>query len=416
MLPEAAVLVGRDPDCDLVLSDETIGRRALEVVWDGREARIRNLDPRQRTYYGEARVGEISIGFGAEIRLGHSCLRVQPSEQRLSSERTRHDRFGTLRGRHERTREVLSILGDIAPTDVTVLLEGERGTGKERAARTLHDHSRRARGPYLVIDCTTVPRDLMANLLFGTQTRAGAIDRASGGTLFLKEIDRLDLSLQPRLLDLLEEQTACRAGHDAFTRMNVRVVAATDRDLKREVRAGRFREDLYYRLAAVKLTLPPLRERREDIPLLVEAFLDGLGADPEVRRRITTPRNIDALLAHTWPGNARELQSLIEVALSRPRSANVDLADLMAHRGEGMDDGEAAPCEAYSQPCHRAFGQGTQPPTFKEAKQSVVETFERQYLEDLLHRNDGNVSKASREAGMDRKHLKALMKKHGMGT
>jgi DNA-binding NtrC family response regulator len=420
-LSEAPSSVGSDPDCDLVLADGTVSRRHLEVVWNGQEALVRDLGSTNGTYYGEARIREIAVGFGAEVRLGRTRLRILPSEQAVAATPSRQEAFGSLVGRHVQMREIFALLADLAPTDATVVVEGETGTGKELVARAIHDHSERAKGPYVVFDCSAVPRDLMESSLFGhvkgaftgaTQTRAGAFERANGGTIFLDEIGELDLALQPKLLRILEAREVQKVGGDETTAVDVRVIAATNRNLKAEVKAGRFREDLYYRLAVVKLAVPPLRDRRDDIPLLVETFLDALGADAEARDRVLTPDNLRVLSAHGWPGNVRELRNVVERVHHLARGRDVAIARFLTD-GDG-EAGEAASAvdDARSIAVAAAFGDGSRPLPFKDAKQSMVEAFEKSYIEDLLRRNDGNISGASREAGIDRKHFKELMKKY----
>ena len=422
-LPKDVVYVGSEPDCHLALADGTVSRRHLEVLWDGREAKFRDLNSTNGTFYKEARVREISVGFGAEIKLGRTALRLLPSEQALEIQPSSDDRFGALVGRHVLIREIFSLLGEIAPTEATVVIEGETGTGKELVARAIHDHSKRAKGPYVIFDCSSVPSDLLESSLFGhvkgaftsaTHTRKGVFERASGGTIFLDEIGELDLELQPKLLRVLEAREVQKVGGDETTPVDVRVLAATNRSLKSEVRSGQFREDLYYRLAVVKIVVPPLRDRPDDIPLLAETFLTALGADPQRQESILTPENLRLLAAHDWPGNVRELRNTIERVFHLGRSQAIDISRYITEDGpEASRPGLESEDPSISSVS--VTGPGNRALPFKDAKQSLVEAFEKSYIEELLTRNKGNISGASREAGIDRKHFKELMKKYQLG-
>ncbi len=425
-LDEAPLVVGTDPACDFVLRDPSVSRRHLEVRRDGRFLVVRDLGSTNGTFYGEARLGELMLGFGSEIRAGRTTLRYVPAEEVVPVSPSEAHAFGRLLGRDRKMREIFSLLEDIAPSDATVIIEGETGTGKELVARAIHEHSPRAKGPFGVFDCSAVPKDLIESSLFGhvkgaftgaTQTRAGIFERSNGGTVFLDEIGELDLSMQPKLLRVLEAREVQKVGGDEYVPVDVRVVVATNRNLKAEVRSGNFREDLYYRLAVVKIVMPPLRERRDDIPMLAEAFLESLGADEEARRRLLTDANLRAMAAYEWPGNVRELRNVVERAYHLARGPEVDIREFLhdAEPESGREAfGDLPVASVRGLAAAAAMGTGGKAIAFKDAKQTVVEEFEREYIDDLLRRNGGNISGAAREAGIDRKHFKELMKKYGI--
>jgi transcriptional regulator with GAF, ATPase, and Fis domain len=325
-------------------------------------------------------------------------MEVLPSEKTL---------FGGAFGQSLAMRTIFGVLERIAPTDGTVLLEGETGTGKEVLARAIWSSSSRAQKPFVVVDCGAVSYSLIESELFGHErgaftgavaARHGAFELAEGGTVFLDEIGELPLDVQPKLLRVLEMREFRRVGGNKTFQANVRVVAATKRDLLREVRAGKFREDLYFRLAVVPVTIPPLRGRREDIPLLVQHILKSAGG----QEMTITPETMQALAAHDWPGNVRELRNVIEraVYMSRATGAReLGLFSMPVSAGAGAADGVFT------------FDAGK---SYRETRATYDAEFERRYIKWLLGRHHGNVSAAAREAKMDRKHLHDMAKKHGL--
>jgi DNA-binding NtrC family response regulator len=301
-----------------------------------------------------------------------------------------------------RTRRLFSLLRDIAPCESTVLLEGETGTGKELIAEELHRHSGRAGGPLVFFDCGAVPHTLLESALFGhlkgsftgaIADRRGAFAEAQGGTLVLDEIGELALDLQPTLLRALDKRAVRPVGGSAFEQVDVRIIASTNRDLREEVAHKRFREDLYYRLAVIRVPVPPLRDRPRDLDRLIAHFIHQFAPRP---LRLA-PDDQTRLRSYRWPGNVRELRNIIERAcvLSLGETLNVD--DAMA--------------EAESAPPPRA--RSTDLP-FKEAKGQVVQRFECEYVLDLMRRHRRNLSAASREAQIDRKHLRELLRRYGL--
>ena len=304
--------------------------------------------------------------------------------------------MGTLVGVSTVMRATFALLLRAARSDVTVLLEGETGTGKEGAAEAIHQTSRRRDKPFVIVDCGAIPANLLESELFGhergsftgaTGRRIGAFEEASGGTLFLDEIGELPTELQPKLLRALERKQFRRVGANLLQSADVRIVAATNRDLRSEATAGSFRPDLYFRLAVLRIVMPPLDQRREDIPVLVPRLLATLGAAPEEAARLCAPDFIARLQATRWTGNVRELRNHLETCLALGQEAPVS----------GADARPAAGTETYA-----------------EARKRALDAFERSYLASLLARHGGKVAQAAEEAGVDRVHLYRLMRRHGV--
>jgi transcriptional regulator with GAF, ATPase, and Fis domain len=332
-------------------------------------------------------------------------MKILPEEVEVASTPLDTDSLGPLIGGDIRMREIFALVEDIAPTDVTVVIEGETGTGKELVAEAIHQLSDRQDKPFVVFDCTNQPKDLIESALFGhvrgaftgaTAPRSGAFERADGGTIFLDELGELGLDLQPKLLRVLESREVQKVGGDGYEPVDVRVIAATNRNLKAEVQAGNFREDLYYRLAVVKFVMPALRERPSDIARLVEHFIAQTGAQVSMDESC-----YPSLEGYSWPGNVRELKNVVERAIAFSRGkTGVDLSKFIQEEGE--DD---------RPPSGVFIDKST---SFKEAKGKVVSDFESRYVRALLREHGNNISLAAREAGIDRKHFKDLMKKYGI--
>jgi DNA-binding NtrC family response regulator len=292
-------------------------------------------------------------------------------------------------------RAAFALIEKAAATDATVLLEGETGTGKEGAAEALHLLGPRRDKPLVVVDCAAIPVNLLESELFGhekgaftgaTSRRIGAFEEADGGTVLLDEIGELPLELQPKLLRVLERKELRPLGSNQVLRLDVRVIAATHVDLRAAVNRRSYRADLYFRLSVVRITLPPLRERPEDIPLLVERLLQRLGTREEARIELLRPEFLRALQRHSWPGNVRELRNFLErcVVFQQPLP---------------LEGKEAPPASS----------------TFAEARQRAVDDFERRYLGQLLAAHGGKVAAAAQAAGVGRAHLYRLLHKHGLG-
>jgi DNA-binding NtrC family response regulator len=397
----AKLVIGTHADAGLALRDTTVSRYHVELEGRPEGVFVRDLQSTNGTYLGQARLAEGLLEQETILTVGKTQLRVEFREADLGRPREQGV-FGPAVGASPAMTQLFGLLERVAPSDSTVLLLGETGTGKDVLARALHQHSRRASGPFVVVDCGAVAPSLIESELFGhvrgaftgaIADRQGAFLEADGGTLFLDEVGELPLELQPKLLRVLEAGTVRRVGEDKERRVDVRVVAATNRVLEDEVAAGRFRQDLYYRLAVVLLQVPPLRDRLDDIPLLTRHFVQQMG-----RGDFELPR---ALLmrfgSYHWPGNVRELRNLVERAL-----AGAELGELAEDPGPP----KARPAAGAGEPL-------TDLP-FKEAKERLVESFTREYLEALLERCGGNISQAAREAGIARNYVHRLVAKYGL--
>src|SRR5262245_55834342 len=353
---------GSAPSCDLVLSDKTVSRRHAMALLEGHDVLVRDLGSTNGSFIQGSRFKEITVGFGAEIKLGRTVIKFLPEEEVVEPVESELDTFGQLVGRDIKMRRMFALLSDISPNDTTVLIEGETGTGKELIAEEIHNHSKRPNGPFVVFDCGAVPRELIESALFGhvkgsftgaVADRKGAFAEANGGTIFLDEIGELPIDMQPALLRALDKRAVRKVGANVYEKVDVRVVAATNRELREEVSRKQFREDLYYRLAVIRVHLPPLRERGHDIALLVEHFIKSFSAGRNLK---ITPEEMQRLKAYSWPGNVRELRNVIERAcvLSKGESLNLD---------------EVLGADAAAPP---ALGIRTDLP-FKEAKGQLVE-------------------------------------------
>jgi DNA-binding NtrC family response regulator len=336
--------------------------------------------------------------------LGKTKLKIDDGDT-IEVELHQADRLGGMLGRTPEMRRLMATIERAAMTDASVLVLGETGTGKEVVARAIHSGSRRSEAPFMTVDCGSLLPTLVASELFGhergaftgaEQQHIGAFERADGGTLFLDEIGELPAPLQATLLGALERRSFRRVGGTKSVQIDVRVVAATNRDLREEVNRGSFRADLYYRLAVLSLKLPPLRERTDDIPLLLENFLREQGYAGEVEALI--PREVmEPLKQYRWPGNVRELRNFVDAALAMG----------VAPRLEG---------ELSSTPglVAEVSLRNLTTENYHETRDRVLSAFEKLYLPHLLERTRGNVALASREANMDRSYLIQLLKKHGL--
>jgi DNA-binding NtrC family response regulator len=391
--------IGRHPDCQIVLRDgRASGRHASLEVTDGGLA-IRDLDSRNGTFVNGARVREAFLADGDTLRIGDTVLRVTV-EARESALDPR-DRFGPLLGGSPAMRRLYPLCDRLAASDVPVVVLGETGTGKEVLARALHEASRRAFGPLVVFDCTTTPANLLEAALFGHErgaftgavgTAKGVFEQAHGGTLLIDEIGDLELGLQAKLLRALERQEVRRVGGDRWISVDVRILAATRRDLRQAVASGTFRDDLFYRLAVASIELPPLRVRTGDVALLATQFwseFEGAGGR-------LMPEVLEALEREPWPGNVRQL-----------RNAVARYAAL----------GDLAQFDALSQPQQRELidfvdtvvGQSL---PIKVARDRVLEEFERRYVKHVLEAAGGRLTKAAEIAGLAERQFRIIRARH----
>ncbi len=326
------------------------------------------------------------------------------------------EKFGELIGNSPRMQEVYRLATGVAPTASTVLILGESGTGKELTARAIHQHSPRADAPFVAVNCSAIPVELVESELFGhvrgaftgaTTTREGLFETAHRGTLFLDEVGDLPPLAQVKLLRALQEGEIKRVGANETRSVDVRVIAATNVDLRERIASGRFREDLFYRLHVVAIELPPLRDRREDVPLLAHHFLTKYAARAARDVRHIAPEALRAMQQQAWPGNVRELENAIEYATVFCRDDTIRVADLPFARSSG---GSASAASGHSGSMLPA---GLLDLPYREAKQQAVAAFESAYLSELLRRSDGNISEAARQAGLDRSNFRRTAKRAG---
>jgi DNA-binding NtrC family response regulator len=400
--------VGKGTENDVVIADATVSRSHFTIIHGPEGFLLRDMGSTNGTFLDNARVVEAYVRPGMEIRAGEVVLRLRPINEEVSIPPSGSSTFGTLVGHSAPMRKIFALLERVAPTDATILILGETGTGKGAVSRAIHDQSLRATKPFVTIDCGAISRTLIESELFGhekgsftgaTHQRRGALEMCTGGTLFIDELDDLPLDVQPKLLRALDEREICRVGSSKPLKLDLRIVAATKKDLRVEVAEGRFREDLFYRLSIVTIPLPPLRERLEDLPLLASMFLEGTGSWDRLPRAFR-----DLLGAHHFPGNVRELRNIIERASYLEGFEAIDTTAFPTERrGEGAVSSEFKLTADYMKP-------------FKDAKDALIERFEREYIKRLLARNSNKIARAAREAGIDRKYLYMLLSKHGIST
>ncbi len=392
--------IGSHPSNDLVIEDSTVSRFHCELAIAGSAVRVRDLGSRNGTLLGSVQLADAMVPGRTVLVLGNSEVRIDVADDLTQLAVSERSSFGGMVGESTVMREVFSQLEKIAASDATVLIEGETGTGKEGVAESIHDASPRASRPFVVVDCSAIPANLLESELFGhepgaftgaNERRIGAFEQASGGTLFLDEIGELPLELQPKLLRALEAREVRRVGGRDLIRCDLRIVAATNRDLRAEVNRGTFRADLYFRLAVVKVVLPPLRERASDIALLVEHLLEKIGATTDATADLMQPDFLAALSAARWPGNVRELRNHLEqcVVFGERRLPN---APATPHPATNVDANLP----------------------YEVARRQAIDAFEREYVTRLLLRSDGNVAAAARDAGLNRAYLHRLLRRHGL--
>jgi transcriptional regulator with GAF, ATPase, and Fis domain len=397
-------LMGQSPSCDLRLSDPEVSRRhaALDVI--GRRLRITDLGSTNGTYVDGVAIGVAFLRGGEIIRMGATALRVEPSTAAAPTTAIRAAQFGRMLGESAAMRRLYPLCQRLSASNVAVVIEGETGTGKEQLAEALHEMGPRADKPFVVLDCTSVPASLIESELLGhergaftgaTAARHGVFEQAHTGTLLIDEIGDLPLELQPKLLRAIERSVVRRLGGDRPIHVDVRLLAATRRDLDREVQLGRFRDDLFHRLAVARIELPPLRDRDGDVALLAGHFCRELGGDQNGLPAELLSRWSD----ERWPGNVRELRNAVARYLAL---------------GDVGDDGQAhsrrsamglAAAANHGDSIARLL---TLDLPLADARQQLVREFEKRFVEHLLEMHGGNVTRAAAAAGITRRHLQNL--------
>jgi len=436
------VRIGADPLCDLVMSDPTVSRMHAEVRRRGDTFELIDLDSTNGTFVNGERIKSFEIESDSRFQVGRSQVLFTVTTEQIAVQVTDRTRYGNIIGQSQALREIFSILDRVAPSDLSVVIEGETGAGKELIAAALHEHSARASKPFVVFDCSAFPPTLLESELFGhekgafsgaSQRHRGVFERADGGTIFFDELGEMDIEFQAKFLRVLETGDVRRVGGESSFNVDVRVVAATNRDLEELVQEKKFRQDLYYRLAKVRFNLPPLRERPEDIPLLAEHFLNVIAGE-ENARPLLTEDALRTLQAYRWPGNIRQLRNVIEKAVAMCSGGAITSEYLRKELNVAPTFSSEPAVQTAARPLEAPAAQSTGISTngrqvtlqteiedadgeaipFRDAKDALVDKFERIYLENLLIRNRQNVSKTAREAQIDRRHLYRLLKKHDL--
>lgn len=402
------IVGGRRPPADVLLDDASVSAAHFELELVGNTVTLRDLGSTNGTWIYGVRVREVELSFGARFSAGSVVLEVGRAEE-VEVAASAVDRFEDLFGSSPPMQQLYAVLTRLAPAQLDAFIHGETGTGKELVARALHRRSARAAGPFVVLDCSTVPHDLAESAILGhaagaftgaSRARAGCFEEADGGTLFLDEIGELPMGLQAKLLRVLAEREVQRIGESTPRPIDVRVVSATHRNLLKLVLDGRFREDLYHRLAQYTVELPALRKRGADIELLARRFLTDYSIGFEGARELT-PDAIESLREHRWAGNVRELRNVMMRAAQMTPGATIDRCDLalanadLARLGGGGGAAEAA----------------------AELPLAVARAaFDREYLAALLARTDGNVTAAARIANISRRGVYEMLTRLGMSA
>ena len=391
---EGRMIIGTSATATLSLTDDAVSNEHLELVPHAQGVLVRDLGSTNGTFIHGARITQALLEEEATLKIGRTLIRVAFFEEDLGLPEGPPNLAGAI-GTSRAMRRLFGMISKVAPTKSPVVLAGETGTGKEVLARAIHQLSPRAKGPFVVFDCGAVSANLIESELFGhvkgaftgaSSNRKGAFVDADGGTLFLDEIGELALELQPKLLRALEEGTVRPIGDEAVRQVDVRIIAATHRDLPAEISAGRFRQDLFFRLCVVLLQVPALRARIEDLPALAQHFVNQVAREDFQ----LSPALLSKLAAYDWPGNVRELRNVVARAL--------------------MDE----PIALGNRPSERVRKEVSVDLPFKAAKEKLVEGFTRDYLDALLERHGGNITHAAKAAGIARAHLHKLVEKYGL--
>jgi len=391
------ILIGRSQACSLQLTDRQVSRRHAAVEWVGHALRLTDLGSSDGTFVDRVKVRAADLQGGEIIRVGSTSIRLDASDAQVGSV-PEGTRFGNVIGSSLEMRRLYPLCARLAASDIPVVVEGETGTGKEVLAEALHDMGSRAKGPFIVFDCTAAAPSLLESELFGHERGAftGAVDQRRGvfeqahrGTLFIDEIGDLDLPLQAKLLRAIERRQVRRVGGNRWLGVDVRVISATRRNLDHEVEAGRFRDDLYHRLAVTRIELPPLRHRTGDVATLAQTFwreLGGVGTCP--------PDVLERWEDDAWPGNVRELRNAV--------ARQIALGNL----GELASGGTSAAASPRSMPLFDEIIASGLP--FPQARDRILAEFETRYVEHVLAQHDGNVTRAAASSGIGRRYFQRI--------
>jgi DNA-binding NtrC family response regulator len=401
------VVVGRDPACGLVVDETGVSSMHCELVATPSGVRLRDLGSKNGTWVGDMKIVEVQLNHSTTFAVGRTELTFE-TKKAQKIDLPDIEQFGPIYGSSAMMRDLFRRLEKAAPSELTVLIQGETGTGKELVAQAVHEASPRKKGPFVVVDCGAIAATLAEAILFGHEkgaftgaqtARISPFVEANGGTIFLDELGELPIDIQPKLLRALAEKRVKPVGSNTYIPFDARVVAATRRDLEGAVNTGAFRSDLYFRLAQVRAFVPALRQRLEDIPGLVRVMLDQLGSKNAWRR--VTRATLDRLLRYDWPGNVRELKNAVSVALA------------LAEENEPLDIAGAVGLKTAKptkgKPIDTSAVRG-----YHDAKRDALHAFERSYFAQLVDATNANVAEISRRSGLQRTHVRKYLRLHGL--
>ncbi|MBU51216.1 MAG: AAA family ATPase [Deltaproteobacteria bacterium] len=438
-LDKELIRIGRAEWCDLILTaDPWVSNVHCEIWLEEEGLRIRDLVSRNGIRVNGLQVFDAFLPPGAKLEIGQSTIELRSHNQKREIEVHYADESGTLIGRSQGMRKIFSMLSRLKKSDISVSLQGETGTGKTSVARALHLQSERKDGPFVVVNCGALPANLIEAALFGHEKGAftgadrrhlGFFQQANGGTLFFDEVAELPLSLQPKLLDVLERRVIRRLGDDKEIPVDFRLITATHRDLRKLSKEGSFREDLFFRISVVELEIPPLRDRREDIPLLTEGLLKETAQE---NTYTLTKGAMDRLQSFIWPGNVRQLRNTLEGAVALLDGKTIDVEDLnLPENGSTGDTDTAPPIRRTSpsppktQPTDNTF----HAPSIEHAKsllplkdhepplqlKEVLKETERFLIMKAMEETDGHAPEAARLLGLSESWLYSRLRLYGMG-
>ncbi|HZP02700.1 MAG TPA: sigma-54 dependent transcriptional regulator [Terriglobia bacterium] len=426
---ETALKLLRHEKVDIVLTDLKLpGMNGLEFLQAVKRASA-SLPVVVMTAYGSVETAVEAMKAGASdyvlkpfsmeeikliLRKELDVRQLQEENRSLREALGKRYEFRNIVARSAKMQEVLAIVERVAPSNSTVLLGGESGVGKDMIARAIHQHSRRAAGPFIKINCTAIPENLLESELFGYEkgaftgavtSKPGKFELADKGTIFLDEIGDVPATIQVKLLRVLQEREFERLGGTKTLKVDVRVIAATNQDLRAALEQGTFREDLYYRLNVVPIDIPPLREHKEDIPYLVDHFIDRFARDSGKTIKGITPAAMKMLMDFHWPGNVRELENIIERAVTLAGGEVLDVSDIR------LDLVRSKPAGSSLLPAGRAATETGVP---FPAPGTTLEQFEEEIIREALRRSNGNKSQAARLLGLSRNAFRYRLSKIGV--
>jgi two-component system response regulator GlrR len=413
VLEGQTVIIGSDETCQLRLNDGSVSRRHVELSGGPGGYRLRDLRSTNGVFIEGVQVLDAKLSDKARLTVGRSELKFEPERHEIQWPLSPHERFGDVLGKSTSMRRAFALLERAAPTESAIVLEGETGTGKEALARAIHDKSPRAQEPFIVADLSASNEQLIESDLFGHDAsvsrpiaRAGALEEANGGTLYINEISELPLAMQPKLLRVIETKELKKSTSGATLKVDARIICSTQKDLETEVRAGRFREDLFFKLAVFRVRVPPLRERPEDVAMLVRHFEAKSAVESKQRVAPLGEEMIEMLGRHDWPGNVRELRAVLERLAAFP---DLGLQAIARALGKNLEEDDASAKSMSAEMSKQLLAL-----PYHDAKDRVLESFEKTYLVEHLKAANGVVTRAAQRAGLPRQSVHRMLRRLGI--